>query len=610
MITELIVQSVPSGGATSSAPDVEALSDYAQALSRGELPDIPAGALASSLEGLTEAEREEVVDALLSPVEDEISPFMRLQVEAAVAANDMPSALTTASRFLLQDQVSEAAAQLADEFASAETYDALAATAIYLEETEEDVFDRLDAVRDFVSVLDRRLIPLAILVMAITLALIVWIHSDSIVEVLRSAGVTFLVAGGLAVLLWIAVRGYLRAWLPELFEGSQATIPASLDNMIRDVVASLTIDLWSSVWIMALMVAVGGVILIAVSYIRGIVGLIQRLLRPVWPYRRAILAGLAVLFVVVPLVGRLLFGSLTEEAQPCNGHVELCDRPFNEVALAGTHNGMSIADYGWLWPSHDGSVTFQLNSGIRALLIDTHYYDAKASLSSYLADAPPEVVAVAEKAIDAIGFEAKEGTYLCHLLCHLGSTPLAETLEEVRLFLESHPREVVAIIIEDKISIEDTEAPFEASGLMPYIYTHQEGQPWPTLAEMIDSGQRLVVMAEVEGPPPAWYHHAWDYTEETPYSFEDPTQFNCQPNRGDTGKPFFLLNHWIERVSPSRVDAVHINDYEFLLDRARGCAQERGQIPNFVAVNFYLAGDVLAVVDELNGVRDSSQTVE
>jgi hypothetical protein len=459
-------------------------------------------------------------------------------------------------------------------------------------------------------VLDRRLIPLAILVMAITLALIVWIHSDSIVQVLRSAGVTFLVAGGLAVLLWIAVRGYLRAWLPELFEGSQATIPASLDNMIRDVVASLTIDLWSSVWIIALVVAVGGVFLIAISYIRGLAGLIQRLLGPVWPYRRAILAGLAVLLVIVPLVGRLLFGALSEEAQPCNGHIELCDRPFNEVALAGTHNGMSIADYGWLWPSHDGSITFQLNSGIRALLIDTHYYDAKASLSSYLADAAPEVVAVAEKAIDAIGFETKEGTYLCHLLCHLGSTPLAETLEEVRLFLESHPREVVAIIIEDKINIEDTEVAFEASGLMPYIYTHQEGQPWPTLEEMIESGQRLVVMAEVEGPPPAWYHHAWDYTEETPYSFEDPTQFNCQPNRGDTGKPFFLLNHWIERVSPSRVDAVHINDYEFLLDRARGCAQERGQIPNFVAVNFYLAGDVLAVVDELNGVRDSSQTVE
>jgi hypothetical protein len=501
--------------------------------------------------------------------------------------------------------VSEAAAQLADDFSESETYDALAATAIYLEETEEEVIGRLNAVRDLVSVLDRRLIPLTILVMVVSLALIVWIHSDSIVEVLRSAGVTFLAAGGLAVFLWVAVRLYLRAWLPELFEGSQATIPASLENMIRDVVASLTIDLWSSVWIIALVVAVGGLLLIAISYIRNIAGLIRRLLGPVWPYRRAILVGLAVLLVIVPFVGRTLFGALREEALPCNGHVELCDRPFNEVALAATHNGMSIADYGWLWPSHDGSVTFQLNSGIRALLIDTHYYDAAASLSSYVADVPPEAVAVADKAVDTVGLETQEGTYLCHIMCHIGSTPLRETLEEIRLFLESHPREVVAIIIEDKITSEDTEATFEASGLLPYIYTHQEGQPWPTLGEMIESGQRLVVMAEVEGPPPSWYHHAWDYTEETPYSFKDPTEFSCKPNRGDTGKPFFLLNHWIERVSPSRVDAVHINDYEFLLDRARQCAEERGQIPNFVAVNFYLIGEVVDVVDELNGVRDS-----
>ena len=26
----------------------------------------------------------------------------------------------------------------------------------------------------------------------------------------------------------------------------------------------------------------------------------------------------------------------------CNGSIELCDRPFNEVALAATHNSMSV----------------------------------------------------------------------------------------------------------------------------------------------------------------------------------------------------------------------------------------------------------------------------
>jgi hypothetical protein len=114
-------------------------------------------------------------------------------------------------------------------------------------------------------------------------------------------------------------------------------------------------------------------------------------------------------------------------------------------------------------------------------------------------------------------------------------------------------------------------------------------------------------MAEVEGPPPVWYHHVWDYTEETPYSFSSAEKFSCEPNRGDTDKPLFLLNHWIERVSPSRVDAARVNEYGALLGRARKCAAERGQIPNFVAVNFHLSGDVVAVVNTLNGVRGDTQ---
>ena len=67
-----------------------------------------------------------------------------------------------------------------------------------------------------------------------------------------------------------------------------------------------------------------------------------------------------------------------------------------------------------------------------------------------------------------------------------------------------------------------------------------------------------------------------------------------------------MLNHWIERASPSRVDSAQLNEYQFLLDRAQQCAEERGQIPNFVAVNFYLNGDVFDVVDELNGVRSAA----
>ena len=53
---------------------------------------------------------------------------------------------------------------------------------------------------------------------------------------------------------------------------------------------------------------------------------------------------------------------------------------------------------------------------------------------------------------------------------------------------------------------------------------------------------------------------------------------------------------------PRPSDARIVNAYDFLLDRARRCEAIRGLLPNLVAVDFYDRGDLVAVVDELNGV--------
>lgn len=73
---------------------------------------------------------------------------------------------------------------------------------------------------------------------------------------------------------------------------------------------------------------------------------------------------------------------------------------------------------------------------------------------------------------------------------------------------------------------------------------------------------------------------------------------------GEENKSFFLMNNWIERVSPSRTDAERVNNYEFLYNRAKTCETKRGKLPNFVAVNFFYNGDVVKVVNMLNGVSD------
>ena len=71
-------------------------------------------------------------------------------------------------------------------------------------------------------------------------------------------------------------------------------------------------------------------------------------------------------------------GRRTTAAPPggtCNGHVELCDRPLDEVALAATHNSMSVPLPGWFASMQERPIAGQLADGIRGLLIDTHYAD-------------------------------------------------------------------------------------------------------------------------------------------------------------------------------------------------------------------------------------------
>ena len=62
------------------------------------------------------------------------------------------------------------------------------------------------------------------------------------------------------------------------------------------------------------------------------------------------------------------------------------------------------------------------------------------------------------------------------------------------------------------------------------------------------------------------------------------------------------MNHWIQRIAPDRTDAVRINALDVLVGRARQCERERGLRPNYLAVNFYDIGDVVAAADVLNGL--------
>lgn len=257
-----------------------------------------------------------------------------------------------------------------------------------------------------------------------------------------------------------------------------------------------------------------------------------------------------------------------DPVRACNGHAELCDRRLDEVALPATHNSMSNAEDGWYVPNQALNLEAQLDDGVRGFLLDTH--------------------------------EVEGELYLCHSYCELGSVPLADALGIYADFMQTHPDEVLVFILQDSITAEQTAGAFEAAGLVDQTWAW-DGGALPTLGEMIDAGQRLVVSAEVSGPPPDWYMHAWDLFWDNPYDYTSADEFSCELNRGDAANPLFLLNHWLGPL-PSEEAAAEVNTAAVLGAHAERCAQEAGRLPTLVAVDHYELGDLFEVVHALNGL--------
>jgi hypothetical protein len=310
----------------------------------------------------------------------------------------------------------------------------------------------------------------------------------------------------------------------------------------------------------------------------------------------------------------------------CNGFVALCNRPLNDVAFAATHNSMaSVTIPTWNFGQQDGTIADQLQYGIHGLLIDTYYGEnISGRVRTDLASLPKRDVAVqqigepavaaAERLRSRIGPHGtgRHGIYLCHTFCELGAVSFASALGDIRSFLVSNPGDVLIVVIQDEgVTPADTERAFDDAGLLDLVYRGPLG-PFPTLRQMIDSNQRLVVMAENDAGTVPWYHLAYDHAlQETPFTFRsaaaltEPAQLqsSCRTHRGPDTAPLFLLNHWVDTSPVPRASLAEvINQRAPLLRRAQKCERLRHRLPNLVAVDFYRRGDVLGVVDALNGV--------
>jgi hypothetical protein len=296
----------------------------------------------------------------------------------------------------------------------------------------------------------------------------------------------------------------------------------------------------------------------------------------------------------------------------CNGKIRLCDRSLGGVAFATTHNSMASTNDGFIPPNQRRSMRDQLGHGIRAFQIDAYfgtprngrvYTDLSGPLSQ-ADDLPRWAVRTAEQIHRRLGAPppgAPYDVYLCHVFCEIGAVRMLDEMHAVREFLDTHPREVLVMVIEDYVPPDRILAVLRDAGLARELLPVDPSAPLPTLRHMIDSGTRLQVSLENGAAPPTLPNAFAGLVDETPFTFRRPRDLerssSCAANRGAAGAPIFQFNHWVTPAEP--VTARRVNT-SLLRDRVVRCMRDRGRMPTLIAVDFAEQGDVLGVVDRLN----------
>ncbi|KAF2804143.1 uncharacterized protein BDZ99DRAFT_545385 [Mytilinidion resinicola] len=215
---------------------------------------------------------------------------------------------------------------------------------------------------------------------------------------------------------------------------------------------------------------------------------------------------------------------------------------------------------------------------------------------------------------------------------------LRDWLLEVRVWLDTHPDEVVTILIvnSDAASTVELLPEFSSAKIARYAYIPKTGvgvtpapstpsaSSWPTLQEMIDAHQRLVVFVANITPDPVMAPYLlpeFTFVWETEFEVVGLENFYCLPDRPsgltlETAKSsgrLFLLNHFLYW---NQAFGIQVPDVRFLnvtnsmygvgslMDHMRNCGQQYTQLPTFVLVDFFNVGPAIRTVDVVNGVTD------
>lgn len=97
-------------------------------------------------------------------------------------------------------------------------------------------------------------------------------------------------------------------------------------------------------------------------------------------------------------------------------------------------------------------------------------------------------------------------------------------LKDIQTFLEANPSEIVTIFIEDYVtSSQGLSKVFSAAGLSKYLFPvsrmPKDGGDWPTVDDMVQKNQRLLVFTSKRNKESEGFAYEWNYVVENQCEF-------------------------------------------------------------------------------------------
>eukprot|EP00854_Cymbomonas_tetramitiformis_P001331 gene1331-1929_t len=298
----------------------------------------------------------------------------------------------------------------------------------------------------------------------------------------------------------------------------------------------------------------------------------------------------------------------------CNGHADLCDRRYNNVTYACTHNAYNSVDDNYFFANQYKSILSQLHHGIRSFMVDVYKHPTTG------------------RAVFC------HGGYITDIFCPFGNRNGADVMRPMHRWLKEHSEEVITFIVENsgykgitRCSADDIEKEFTSAfgteilydptqALYPSVGGNKRpintGQ-WPTLREMIQNNKRVVVITSGEIGASWNLQHSlyvretdWDYSyrEQMGYTLHadrttcDDRCAKIRQKNFDAQFHTSIINQFLTFPIASPELAKQINFPEIIDVRLDHWYQKRHIRANHICVDFWEVGNVLHSVDRANEV--------